>query len=136
MAEKEIIELKELIEKSIFSENEKKELLSMVDSNQVGDGLFGKIEDYFSEYLRDKQEEYQKGISKMDQGFSEIDKLIQGRMQELERTLETKLSEVNISDTKKRAEIWKKYYQSLKDLNEEHEDMIKKFSSSALVSMV
>lgn len=133
---KEIVELKELIEKSIFSQEEKSELLSLMDSGQTGDDFFKKIEHYFSEYLKNKQEEYQKGISKMDQTFDEIDKLIQAKKQELEKKTEEELSEVDASDTKNRADIWKKYYQGLSDLNQEHEEKIKTFSSSMLAAMI
>jgi hypothetical protein len=136
MSEKETVELKEIIEKSIFSDEKKSELLSMVDRGQTGDDFFNKIEHYFSEYLKNKQEKYQKGISEMDQGFDEIDEFIHSKRDDLEKALEAELMEVDVLDTKTRGEIWKKYYKNLTDLNREHEEKIKAFSSSTLAAMI
>jgi hypothetical protein len=136
MTEKELIELKEIIEKSIFSDDKKKELLLMIDSGQVSDDIFKKIENYFSDYLKEKQGEYQNEISKMDEGFKEIDEVIESEKKELEKALERELLDVDVWDTKRRVEIWKKYYQDLNELNREHEKKTIAFSSSMLVAMI
>lgn len=136
MTGKELIELKEIIEKSIFSDDKKKELLLMIDSDQVSDDIFKKIENYFSDYLKEKQGEYQNEISKMDEGFKEIDEVIESEKKELEKALERELLDVDVWDTKRRVEIWKKYYQDLNELNREHEKKTIAFSSSMLVAMI
>jgi hypothetical protein len=126
--------IKELIEGSFITPDQKRELLQYIDLKGVDMKLFDNFNGYLVEATRKKGDKYKQTVKKIDALQTELDDRITAEKAGIEEHLEQELQGLDPSDLKTKSRIWKEYYDTLDELGERYDKGLKDILSKILTS--
>lgn len=124
------------VRSSFLKEEEKSEILGVLDKEGVSENLMGVFKRILSSALNRIMEMYLREIRGLDDGFKEIDvKMVKAR-KDLDDLLVKKLTKINQEDDKEKERVWDEYYSVVKEWQGQYKDLIKNLGAGSLSSII
>ena len=126
-------EIIKLVKESFLSEKEKFFLLKIIEKKGATNSFFENFKILLIEEIKNISEEYRNVIEDLNSGFTEIDGWMKKQKEELEKKTEKELNAVDISDLKKKKEIWSGYDKKMSALAEEYKKKLGELTNKLML---
>ena len=125
--------IKNLIENSFLSLEQKRFLLQYMDLKGVDMKFFDTFNGYLVEAIKDKGGKYTKAVDKIQSLQKELDERATLEKKRIEERLEQELSGIDPLDLKTKGRIWEEYYDTLDELGERYDRKLREILSKIVL---
>ena len=125
-----------LVKESFLSEKEKSFLLKIIENEGATNSFFEKFKILLIEEIKNISGEYKNAIEDLNAGSTEIDSWLEKQKEGLGKDAEKQLSETDMTDMKKKSEIWNNYDKKMLALAEEYKKKLSELTKKLMFSKI
>jgi len=133
-------EIKELIDESPFSEEDKIQLRQQLEREGLSESFLKNMNHFLIKDLQERTGKYEQTMVSFDNAYKKVEKEYRSKRGVIDDELEKKIAEIDSKDTKAKEKIFDQYYKDVDTIQANYEKQAKEtfskvFSSAMLEAL-